>query len=126
MLLQCTSLCKYIFQNSVFSNNVAGTNGGVVEYDFYRPDDSNNNTYTNNQAQYGHNIAAYPMMMNFDTQNSSRRMLGLVSIPQIYGIYDGIAYKLNYPLVSGTVINETFMVELLDNNRVVINTDNSS
>lgn len=52
--------CDYTIKNSMFEANHADTNGGAIYYDYYKPTFTNN-TYTNNSAAYGPNIAAYPI-----------------------------------------------------------------
>lgn len=46
--------------NCVFSNNSASISGGSVQYDLYRPH-FENNQFENNTAEYGPNIASYPI-----------------------------------------------------------------
>ena len=52
--------CTYSVVNSIFTNNSATTNGGAILYDFFKPTLSGN-TFTNNSAQYGPNVAGYPV-----------------------------------------------------------------
>lgn len=54
------STCTYSIKNSIFTNNTATTKGGAIYYDFFKPTMSNN-TFTDNSAQYGPNVAAYPV-----------------------------------------------------------------
>ena len=46
--------------NSIFTKNSATTNGGAILYDFFKPKLSGN-TFTNNSAQYGPDVAGYPV-----------------------------------------------------------------
>ena len=47
-------------QDSIFTHNIAQENGGGIKYDVYRPT-LMNNTFDNNTAVYGPNIASYPI-----------------------------------------------------------------
>jgi hypothetical protein len=50
--------CDLDLSDSSFTNNVASQSGGAIQYDVYRPS-MQNNTFTNNTAIYGPNIASY-------------------------------------------------------------------
>ena len=50
--------CDNQVYDSVFRNNSGTVKGGAISYDFRRPHFINN-TYTNNHAPYGSNIASY-------------------------------------------------------------------
>jgi hypothetical protein len=52
--------CTYSVTDSTFENNTATTDGGAIYYDFYKPTMSGN-TFINNTAQYGPDVAAYPV-----------------------------------------------------------------
>jgi hypothetical protein len=50
--------CDLDVSNSNFTNNEASQSGGAIQYNVYRPS-MQNNTFTNNTATYGPNIASY-------------------------------------------------------------------
>lgn len=54
------NICTYSVSTSTFQNNVATTDGGAIYYDFYKPT-MTGNTFINNSAQYGPDLAAYPV-----------------------------------------------------------------
>eukprot|EP00347_Sterkiella_histriomuscorum_P014067 403362285 len=60
--LQCSYLqyCSYDIKNSQFHGNQANTQGAVVYYNKYRPLNIENNTFQNNSAPYGNQVASYP------------------------------------------------------------------
>lgn len=58
-------------EKNLFSHNVAQQYGGGIRYDVYRPTFLNN-TFENNTAVYGPNIASYPIKIkqqNSDIEN---------------------------------------------------------
>jgi hypothetical protein len=52
--------CQNIIEDNRFINNTALQDGGAIKYNSYPPI-LNNNTFTNNQAVYGPNVASYPV-----------------------------------------------------------------
>ena len=79
--------CTYSIINSFFTNNSATTNGGAILYDFYKPTLSGN-TYTNNTALYGPNVAGYPVKVAAE------------NVPtQVYVSGQTIATSIKYKLV---------------------------
>ena len=79
--------CTYSIVNNTFINNTATTNGGAILYDYYKPTFSGN-TYTNNTALYGPNVAGYAVKVNIE------------SVPtQVYVSGQTIATPIKYKLV---------------------------
>jgi hypothetical protein len=63
--------CTYTVSTSTFNNNVATTNGGAIYYDFFKPT-MTDNTFTNNSAEYGPDLAAYPVRIEiFEVPNQT-------------------------------------------------------
>ena len=58
-----TYSCNYNISNSVFHNNSAMINGGAIKYSYYKPNVTDNNTFTLNKAMYGSDMASYPVQM---------------------------------------------------------------
>jgi hypothetical protein len=58
-------MCNYTITNSSFINNSAGVKGGAIKYNYNKPAFQGNNTFTNNKALYGNNLASYPVMLAF-------------------------------------------------------------
>lgn len=65
--------CYYLIANSTFINNSAGINGGAINYNYNKPVFLGNNTFSNNSAQYGKNIASYPVFINYIPTNISTK-----------------------------------------------------
>ena len=86
-------------------NSVAEVKGGAMYYNLYRPE-LENNTYNNNIAQYGNDIASYPIKIKFTNTSSDLIVL------------DNIA--------SGQVISPSLNFELVDHDKQVILTDSTS
>lgn len=61
-MISCNYLspCQNLIEDNRFINNSALKDGGAIKYDSYPPV-LTNNTYTNNQAVYGTNVASYPV-----------------------------------------------------------------
>lgn len=53
--------CIYNIENTIMKDNTAMINGGAIKYSFYKPITSSNVTFTGNKAQYGNNMASYPV-----------------------------------------------------------------
>jgi hypothetical protein len=100
-----TTLCGLYVSNSTFSNNAAETQGGAIYYNFIRPQMSNL-IFSNNTAQYGQNIASYPVKIKL--QNSDSDTIELNNIG------------------SGIKLNETLTFELLDYDNQVMVLDNEN
>ena len=92
--------CTYSITNSIFKNNVATTDGGAIYYDFFKPTMSGN-TFMNNSAQYGPNVAAYPVRIEPQ------------SVPE-------------QTYVSGQEISQPMQYKLVDSDGLVIATDSDS
>ena len=54
-------ICQNTISDSNISYNYAVEQGGAINYDFRRPEISNNIIFIENVAQYGPNIASYPV-----------------------------------------------------------------
>jgi hypothetical protein len=51
---------------SNFTNNSAHVNGGVIRFTFYKPNITENNTFTDNMAVYGEIMASYAVEMRVE------------------------------------------------------------
>ncbi|CDW79044.1 UNKNOWN [Stylonychia lemnae] len=60
--------CKSKIYTSSFSNNYAILEGGSIYFDSYVPQGLETNTFTNNIAQYGDDIASFPVNINLISQ----------------------------------------------------------
>ncbi len=67
-----SSPCFYDIKNTKFVNNSAKINGGAIKYTYYSPNTTVNNTFSQNSAQYGGNLASYPVQMRFANVTPSR------------------------------------------------------
>jgi hypothetical protein len=105
---RCSSsiLCDLDVSNSTFTNNSAATQGGAIYYNFIRPQMSNL-IFTNNTAQYGQNIASYPLKIKLQNSDSDTTELNKIG--------------------SGIKLNETLAFELVDfdNQVMVLDSENS-
>ena len=105
MSCSVTSVCSYDISDSTFNDSVAEVKGGAVYYDLYRPI-FNNNTFSNNSAQYGHNIASYPIKIKLKDTSTDQIILQNV--------------------VSGSVYSPALEFELVDHDEQAILTDSVS
>ena len=55
--------CDYNVSGNEFVQNQAAAYGGALFYDLYQPYGLENNTFENNTAVYGNNIASYPFKL---------------------------------------------------------------
>ena len=99
------SNCSIWFYNTTFSNNKAILKGGAYFYPRFWPLFSNV-TFTNNTAQYGSNIASYPIKAMINSTLSNKVVLDNAASGQIY--------------------RSPFNVSLLDYDDQVLNLDSSS
>jgi len=76
------STCAFIYQENVFSNNVAITKGGAYYYPKYRPK-LINNTFTNNTAKYGPDIGSIPIKIFINDSISNEVILENIPSGQI-------------------------------------------
>ena len=107
MALLCDKqiMCESRIDSSSFSNSIAEVKGGAIYYDLYRPV-FDNNSFFNNSAQYGHNIASYPIEIRLKGSDTSQITLENV--------------------VSGQIHTPALEFELIDHDRQIILTDNTS
>ena len=98
-------LCSYNIRNNEFINNFAEMKGGTMYYDMYRPE-LDNNIYSNNSAQYGDNIASYPIKIKLNNIDSD-----LIKLENV---------------VSGQAYPTSLEFELVDHDGQVILTNNIS
>lgn len=85
--------CDYLIQNSHFINNTAKVNGGALKFTYFRPNITVNNTFSGNLAEYGSNMASYPVqMLILDTP--TRRQLGVLNATETakLNIIDGVVF----------------------------------
>eukprot|EP00347_Sterkiella_histriomuscorum_P008851 403343497 len=139
LLLDCDinyqRICNYQIQNSLFQNNTAAMNGGAIQYTYYPPIiDGKNNTFTNNSAQYGFNVAAFPVKLEFaDNISENKRNLNTQQISRLtdeevadLGLSNAIVYEILDYQVSGNLITQGFSFFLVDNDNMNLITDSSS
>ena len=93
--------------SSTFNKNIAQIKGGAIYYDLYRPELSNN-TYHNNTAQYGSNIASYPIKIKLKGSDQNITRIALDNV------------------VSGQIHSPSFQFDLVDHDDQIVSTDNSS
>ncbi|CAG9312596.1 unnamed protein product [Blepharisma stoltei] len=62
-------ICNFNFLSNSFINNSATHNGGAINWDDSKPT-IENNIFENNKASYGPDIASFPIMMIFLSNNS--------------------------------------------------------
>lgn len=91
--------CAYTIYGNWFTNNTALIAGGAIKWDDVMPSNLANNTYLNNTAFYGSDIASYPI--NLIRNNSLSQNLTLDDEP-----IENVA--------SGLPANYTIRMELLD------------
>eukprot|EP00347_Sterkiella_histriomuscorum_P015814 403355584 len=101
--LSCTGLetCNYEIDGNTFQNNQATTKGGAIFYNRYQPIGYLQNSFTNNYAQYGNNIASYPydiklILMSNETTVSGQQYRGQIIVEVIDGtnhakVHNGLA-----------------------------------
>ena len=98
--------------------------GGALYYDYRRPMLSQN-TFISNTAQYGHNIASYPVRIaNVDNMNESISLSNVGS-----GIYfHDSPPSSNKPYLKLALVDYDDQIMVLSNSTKIsiINTDNSS
>ena len=78
------SQCKNEISENIFKNNQALKKGGAIYYNLNRPS-FDNNTFIKNSAQYGENIASYPVKVYFYETGTNKMTL--------YNIESGIQSK---------------------------------
>ena len=92
--------CAYSIKDNTFTQNSAASDGGAMYYDFFKPT-TMGNTFTDNTALYGPNLAGYPVKIEVE------------SLP-------------NQTYVSGQQIEKTIQYKLVDHDGVTIATDDDS
>eukprot|EP00347_Sterkiella_histriomuscorum_P017693 403348360 len=122
--------CIYNISNTYFKNNSAMINGGAIKYTFYKPNTTNNVTFSNNHAQYGNDMGSYPVQMIIQsaTSTASRRRLSMLNATATaaLGVTDGIVFQIDTPLVSGSLMTSNISLIIQDENGRILNTDNTS
>ena len=76
-------MCSYSLLNTEISYSNAEAKGGAIFYDLYRPE-LENNTFVNNTARYGNDIASYPIKIKLKDIDSDSIMLNDVVSGQMY------------------------------------------
>ena len=97
--------CIMNISDSSFINNVGITKGGAIRYDVYRPL-MRQNIFENNTAQYGPNIASYPIQIKLTNSES-----------------DSISFD---NVGSGIRSDIEFTLGLYDHDEQIMNLDSSS
>ena len=98
-----------ITQN-MFENNTATKQGGAIYYDYNRPVLSNN-TFVNNQAVYGHDIASYPVKI---VMNGSD-----IDYMSITNVGSGIEYSYDITLVLLDYDNQIMVIDNQDRINII-------
>jgi len=62
---------EILIDNNIFDSNFAQTEGGAIKWMNIMPLITEKNVYYNNVAQYGANIAAYPIRLIVDIHNKT-------------------------------------------------------
>lgn len=62
---------RIVIENNYFDSNCAVLQGGAIMWANYKPI-INNNEFNNNSAEYGSDIAAYPIRLAVDIYNKSQ------------------------------------------------------
>ncbi|CAG9324280.1 unnamed protein product [Blepharisma stoltei] len=115
-----TKKCKFDINSSVFIENFAEYNGGGISWDDQTPS-LFNNTYKNNAAQYGKDIASYPIkLMQVKADGSlagfnSKRLLS-----------DPVSSLNLTEIAPGQRIKNQLQIALVDDLNHIIATDNVS
>jgi hypothetical protein len=117
--------CNYKISNSVFANNTALINGGAIKFTYFKPEITVNNTFSNNTAEYGNDLASYPVQMQIGTSRRRLEILNQTETAKL-NITDGIVFELSEPLVSGSLIPESISLILADEDDRLLVTDNTS
>jgi len=105
-----------------FENNIAGVKGGAIYYSLQRPELSNN-TYTNNTAQYGQNIASYATKIILTRSQASSLTISNVGSGLTYP-RDLILSLIDYDNQTMVLDNEsTLKLSAIDPNASVSGTD---
>ena len=95
IIVECSYLyqCSNTIQNSYFMNNTALETGGAIKYNSYKPDFIKN-TYINNTAEFGPNIASYAALVEqLYEDNHFEKIQELSNVPS------GIVIDQNITLV---------------------------
>lgn len=108
MNIECVSLCSTTIDNTEFKDNIASYIGGGYAYNNYIPITSNIK-FSNNQAQYGPDIASYARSLTLTFPHPST----FTSPPSI-------------TTASGQPYNQTLSLQLLDIEGQLITVDSSS
>jgi predicted outer membrane repeat protein len=110
--------CAYNVSGVTFIENTATTDGGAMYYDFFKPATSGN-TYTNNQASYGPELAGYPVKIEAETIPTQVYVSGQpISDPIQYKLVDHDGHTIATD--SDSVIT---MSPVKDSDKVIGNTD---
>ena len=112
MAFRCTSmaLCSLNTTENRFVENTAEKEGGAIYYDYNRPEISSN-IFVDNQAQYGSDIASYPVKI---VNNGSR-----TDSMSISNIGSGIQYDDTITLALLDYDNQTMVLN--DQDSITIN-----
>ena len=101
---QSSLFCTSTLINVTFEKNKAINRGGAIYYDLYRPT-MENITYIDNEAEYGPNIASYPVKISPTTPGEE--------------ILEGI--------VSGQTVPQTLTFSLMDHDdQIAVDIDGGS
>ncbi|CAG9312607.1 unnamed protein product [Blepharisma stoltei] len=111
--------CKFKIHSNNFVENTAKYNGGAISWDNTLPEFINN-SYKNNAAEYGENIASYPIkLMQANKDGSLEGYKSRI-------LADFTSNSSLTEIASGQNIKNKLLVALVDNMNNIIRTDNTS
>ena len=109
------SNCNLSLERILFDSNIAISQGGAIYYNYKRPQ-FNQNTFTNNQAIYGKDIASYAVKVKFNDSDSDQM--------SITNIASGIKYATNITFKLLDYDNQTMVLNNI--NQVELSSSNPS
>jgi len=110
------NLCTLELNETKFESNSADVKGGAIYYGYGRPTFIGNIQYINNTAQYGPNIAGYPVKITFP-ENPSNKM-------NMEDLGSGIKYEESMYLVLRDFEDQAMVLD--NQNQIVLKSINSS
>ncbi|CAG9312679.1 unnamed protein product [Blepharisma stoltei] len=122
ILVSCSTYqsCKLNIKSNNFTENTAKYNGGAISWDYKLPNFANN-SYLNNSAEYGDEIASFPaklMRINIDGI--------LEGYKNNTGSADPISISNLTEIAPGQNIKSPLLIALVDQSNSIIQTDNWS
>ncbi|CDW90221.1 UNKNOWN [Stylonychia lemnae] len=102
---KCTQdkTCQRSVQNSIFISNFASVQGGVLNYNKFRPYDLESNVYTSNQALYGPILSSYPFTIRIQEIKRQQIASGLIGLVELDTKRTAVIGQKQKMVVNGTV-----------------------